>query len=150
MAVRIKKGDLLKAKETIIGHQVNCEGVAGVLAAAVFKKWPYAKKDYMDVTSRLGGKILLGMAYYTGMQKDGHIICNLFGQLKPGADYRPDRLEQALKQLASFAKIGKWSVALPYGLSCGICGGDWDEVLEIIERTMDGVDCVIYRREGDQ
>ena len=150
MAIKIKTGDLLKAKETIIAHQVNCFGVAGGLAAAVFKKWPYAKKDYEDITSRLPGKILLGMAYYTGQQKDGHIICNLFGQFKPGADYRPDRLEQALQQLASFAKCGNWSVALPYKLSCGICGGNWDEVLEIIERTMDGVDCVIYRRKGDE
>lgn len=145
--VKIKKGDLLKAKETIIAHQVNCRGVAGGLAAAVFKKWPYAKKDYTDLTSRLPGKTLLGMAQYTGIQKDGHIVCNLYGQLEPGADYRPDRLEQALKQLSEFAKIGGWSVALPWKLSCGICGGDWDEVQKIIERTMDGVDCVIYKKE---
>ena len=57
--------------------------------------------------------------------------------------------EQALQQLAATARIMKWSVALPWKLSCGICGGDWDEVQQIIERTMDGVDCVIYRREGD-
>lgn len=145
--VKIKTGDLLKAKETIIAHQVNCRGVAGGLAAAVFKKWPYAKKDYMDLTSRLNGKALLGMAQYTGVQKDGHIICNLYGQLEPGADYRPDRLEQALKQLAEFAKIMNCGVALPWRLSCGICGGDWDEVQKIIERTMDGVDCVIYKKE---
>ena len=41
------------------------------------------------------------------------------------------------------------SVALPYKLSCGICGGDWHEVLLMIQDTMTGVDCVIYRREGD-
>lgn len=148
--VTFKKGSLLDAKETIIGHQVNCRGIAGGLAAAVFKKWPYAKKDYMDITSRLNGKILLGMAYFTGMHRDGHIVANLFGQLEPGADYHPDRLTQALERLAAFAKIGNWSVALPYKISCGICGGDWDEVQQIIERTMDGVDCVIYQREGDE
>lgn len=147
--VTIKTGDVLKATEKVIGHQVNCMGVAGGLAAAVFRKWPYAGKDYADITTRLSGKILLGMAFFTGQQKDGHIICNLFGQFEPGADYRPDKLEQALTQLANFAKAGGYSVALPYKLSCGICGGDWDEVLGIIERTMDGVECVIYRREGD-
>lgn len=146
--VTIKNGDLLKAKEKIIGHQVNCFGGAAGLAAAVFKKWPYAKKDYEDITTRIPGKILLGMAFYTGQQKDGHIICNLFGQYTPGADYRPDKLEQALQQLANFAKAGGYSVALPWKLSCGICGGDWNEVLQIIERTMDGVDCVIYRKEN--
>lgn len=144
--VTIKNGDLLKAKEKIIGHQVNCLGMAGGLAADVFKKWPYARKDYMDITNRLPGKILFGMAFFTGQQKDGHIICNLFGQYNPGADYNPKKLEQALEQLGNFAKAGGYSVALPYKLSCGICGGDWDEVLQIIERTMDGVDCVIYRK----
>lgn len=144
-----KKGDLLKAKEKIIGHQVNCFGVSAGLAAAIFRKWPYAKKDYEDCTHRLPAKVLLGMTFFTGTQKDGHIIANLFGQFEPGAAYNPKRLEQALLQLANFAKAGGYSVALPYKLSCGIAGGDWDEVLAIIERTMEGVNCVIYQREGD-
>lgn len=147
--ITYKKGDLLKAKENIIGHQVNCVGVAGGLAASVFRKWPYARKDYTDLTKRLPGKVLFGMAHFTGQQKDGHIICNLFGQFNPGADYNPKKLEQALKQLGNFARTCGYSVALPYKLSCGIAGGDWDEVLAIIERTMDGVDCAIYQREGD-
>lgn len=144
-----KKGDLLKATEKIIGHQVNCFGVAAGLAAAVFRKWPYAKKDYMDLTTRLPARTLLGMTYYTGEQRDGHIIANLFSQYEPGPAYNPKKLEQALEQLGNFARAGGYSVALPYKLSCGIAGGDWDEVLQIIERTMDGVDCAIYQREGD-
>ena len=148
--VKFKNGDLLKAKEKVIAHQVNCHGAAGGLAYHVFKKWPVAGKDYMQLIERVQPKALLGMAQITGQQKDGHIICNLFGQFHPGADYRPDRLETALEQLANSARLMGWSVALPYKISCGICGGDWDEVLQIIERTMEGVDCVIYKREGDQ
>lgn len=147
--VTIKTGDLLKAKETVIAHQVNCQGVYGGLAAAVFRKWPAAKSDYLTITKRVQPKSLLGMAYSCGPQKDGHIICHLFGQFDPGADYRPERLEQALEQLANCAKIMGWSVSLPYKISCGICGGDWEEVQRIIERTMEDVECVIYRREGD-
>lgn len=147
--ITIKKGNLLYAKEKVIAHQVNCQGVAGGLAGAIFRKWPYAGKDYSDLTQRVPGKALLGMAHFTGQQKDGHIICNLYGQYNPGADYNPKKLEQALEMLGNSARLMKWSVALPYGLSCGIAGGDWDEVQQIIERTMDGVDCVIYRREGD-
>ena len=145
-----KKGDLLDAKEKVIAHQVNCFGGAAGLAAAIFRKWPYAKKDYTDVTTRLPAKTLLGMTYFTGQQRDGHIIANMFGQYEPGAAYNPKKLEQALEQVGNTARLMNWSVALPYGLSCGIAGGDWDEVLQIIERTMDGVDCVIYRREGDE
>lgn len=148
--ITIKTGDLLKAEETVIAHQVNCFGVAGGLAAHVFDKWPYAENDYMQMVHRANPWALLGMAQLTGQQKDGHIICNLYGQYHPGADYRPEELEKALAILGEQAKAMGWSVALPYKLSCGICGGDWNEVLQIIERTMDGVDCVIYQREGDR
>lgn len=144
-----KKGNLLTAKEKVIAHQVNCFGAAAGLAGAIFRKWPTAERDYQQLIKRCPPKSLLGMAQLTGEQKDRdrRVICNLFGQFQPGADYQPKRLEQALEMLGNTARIMKWSVALPHGLSCGICGGDWDEVLEIIERTMNGVDCVIYQKE---
>lgn len=148
--VTFKTGDLLKAEEKVIAHQVNCHGAAGGLAYHVFRKWPDAENDYMQLVQRAHPWSILGIAQTTGKQKDGHIICNLFGQYQPGADYRPDALEEALTDLGDMARAMGWSVALPYKLSCGICGGDWNEVLEIIERTMEGVDCVIYQREVDQ
>ncbi len=147
--VTIKNGNLLEATEDIIAHQVNCHGVAGGLAAAVFDKWPSAESDYMQLCRRQNPWALLGIAQLTGQQQDWHIICNLYGQYQPGADYRPESLRKALEQLARFAKTTGRSVALPYKLSCGICGGDWNEVQQIIEDTMEGVKCVIYRREGD-
>ena len=148
--ITIKTGDLLSATEDIIGHQVNCFGAAGGLAYHVFNKWPDAKNDYMHLVTRLKmKKALLGMAQLTGQQKDGHIIANIYGQYQPGADYRPDALEKALAMLGEEARTMNCSVALPYGISCGIAGGDWNEVLQIIERTMKDVDCAIYRREGD-
>lgn len=153
--ITMKTGDLLQAEEAIIAHQVNCCGAAGGLASAVFKKWPDAENDYYQIIDRChdaGGQgwALLGTAQFTGQQKDGHIITNLYGQYYPGEDYRPEELENALQNLAAFAIAYKKSVALPYKLSCGICGGDWNEVQQIIERTMKGVDCAIYRREGDE
>ena len=153
--ITIKTGDLLQATETIIGHQVNCCGAAGGLAAAVFSKYHDAENDYQQVIGRLQsaegvGYALLGKTMLTGQQRDGHIIANIFGQLLPGFDYRPADLQSALEMLARFAKSGGWSVALPWHISCGICGGDWTEVQQIIAETMKDVDCAIYRREGDQ
>lgn len=153
--VKVKKGDLLQAEETIIAHQVNCCGAAGGLAAAVFEKYPDAANDYIQITNRVRdaggqGRALLGMAQFTGQQRDGHIIANLYGQFYPGEDYRPEELESALQNLAAFAIAYRKSVALPYKLSCGICGGDWNEVQQIIKRTMKDVNCVIYQREGDE
>lgn len=148
--ITIKTGDLLEATEKVIGHQVNCFGVAGGLAYHMFEKYPDAENDYMQLIRRTGRPGLKGYAQLTGQQKDGHIICNIYGQYYPGSDYRPEALEKALASLGEQARTMGWSVALPYKISCGICGGDWDEVMEIIERTMTGVDCVIYQREGDQ
>ena len=144
-----KKGNLLSAKEKVIAHQVNCFGAAAGLAGAIFRKWPAAEQDYQQLIKRVPPKALLGMAQFTGEQRDRarHVICNLFGQYEPGPAYNSQRLEQALEMLGNTARIMKWSVALPYKLSCGIAGGDWDEVLEIIERPRDGVDCVIYQKE---
>lgn len=153
--VRIKSGDLLEATEKVIGHQVNCYGAVGGLAASVFSRWPYAKNDYLNLVDRYEQVAfhriqLLGLCQLTGQQKDGHIIANLYGQLRPGKDYRPESVERALRTLGSLARQNGWSVALPYKLSCGLCGGDWNEVYQIIERTMHGVDCTIYKRECDE
>ena len=147
--VRIKTGDLLNAPEKIIGHQVNCFGIAGGLAYHMFKHYPDAGNDYMQIVQRTNPWALRGITQLTGQQKDGHIIANIFGQYQAGADYRPDVLEDALRMLGDQARMMGWSVALPYKISCGICGGDWNEVQKILERTMKDVDCVIYRREGD-
>lgn len=152
--ITIKTGDLLNATETVIGHQVNCFGAAGGLAYDVFCKYPNAEKEYFDIvnwvrTSDLTPHALLGTVQCV-TQPDGHVVANLFGQLHPGANYCPAALEAALIRLKPKAQENGWSVALPYKLSCGICGGNWDEVLEIIERTMDGVECVIYQREEDK
>lgn len=149
--VTIKRGDLLNATEKVIAHQVNCMGIAGGLAADIFEKWPDAGNDYQQLWDRTVGLVnLLGLPQLTGQQKDGHIIANLYGQYYPGADYRPSALKKALTCLGELARQNGWNVALPYGLSCGICGGDWEEVLGIIEEAMEGVECVIYQREGDE
>ena len=145
--IRVKQGDILQAEETIIAHQVNCFGAAGGLAYHVFKKWPVAESDYQQLIHRTIDhlSVLLGIAQLTGQQPDGKIIANLYGQYLPGQDFRPSALRRALERLATVAKIMNTSVALPYGISCGICGGDWNEVQQIIEETMQGVDVTLYK-----
>ena len=153
--IQIKQGSLLDAEETIIAHQVNCFGVAGGLAYHVFEKWPDAKNDYQQITMRssqfMGGlENLLGMVQLTDQQPDGKIIANLFGQFRPGTDYQPDVLRRTLENLSALAKSLGASVAMPYGISCGICGGDWNEVRQIIEETMQGVDVALYKLDEQE
>lgn len=148
--IAIKKGDLLHATEDIIAHQVNCFGTSGGLAAAVFRRWPAASGDYHQITDRLQATAqqmsMLGHAQLSGQQPDGKIIANLYGQYFPGQDFRPGMLERAMGELADFARATGRSVAMPYGISCGICGGDLGIVRGIIERTMDGVAVTLYKK----
>ena len=81
--------------------------------------------------------------------ESGRVIANAFGQFYPGRDYRPESLKSALHEVALFARKEGLSVAVPYKISCGICGGDWDEVQKILAKTMKNVRCVIYRRPED-
>ena len=146
--VTVKTGDILEATENIIGHQVNCCGAAGGLAFAMFNAFPKAEDEYFKGIATPPRVHLLGTVQYAAITNDQK-VANIFGQFYPGADYRPDALSSALEQLGNDARENDWTVALPFYLSCGICGGDWSEVYDIIERTMEGVDCVLYRRVGD-
>ena len=141
-----KRGDLLNATETIIAHQVNCYGVAGGLAGLLFAKWPEAEQDYQRRISQTKlRQDLLGTCQLAEM-KDGHLIANLFGQYHPGADTKYDALEQALVDLArQLEEMHVNDIALPYKIGCGIGGGDWSKVQEIIQRTIGHMDVTIYR-----
>lgn len=146
MNVKIVSGDLLNAKEDIIVHQVNCFGAIGGLAVHVFNKYPEAWKDYDDIIEQhKNSSGLLGHCQLS-MQPDRKWVANIFGQYYPGADYRPEALRMAIRKLSEFARSLNLTVALPYKISCGICGGDWDEVLQMIEEEMKDVKCTIYRR----
>lgn len=47
--ISIVKGDITNAKENIICHQVNCQGVMGSgVAKALFTKYPQMRKDYFE------------------------------------------------------------------------------------------------------
>ena len=147
--VTVKSGDLLEATENIICHQVNCFGAAGGLAFDMFERFPDAADQYYAIVDDYRDKMmrqdLLGCAQVVVV---GHLryVANVFGQYYSGSDYRPDELRKALKVVAGFAKDNGLSVAIPHKLSCGICGGDWDEVFQIIEEVFEDVECVIYKR----
>jgi O-acetyl-ADP-ribose deacetylase (regulator of RNase III) len=140
-----KIGNILNATEDIIGHQTNCFGIAGGLAGDIFEKYEKAGKYYKNCCEAIVATAMLGTTYF--VKDKGKIIANIFGQFQPGADYRLHELKKALKQLADFAKQNNMSVALPYKLSCGIAGGNWDEVEATIEEVMQDVNVTIYKHK---
>jgi len=147
MSIEYAKGDILDwvGKVDCIGHQVNCYGVmGGGLALQIASKYPEVLRSYQDFIkdytyfnkSRRG---LLGICQTTSIGGNCW-IANLFGQYNTGGGVQTDynALATALSELeAKMLYIGKYKVALPVNLGCGLAGGDWKVVLPIIQKVFE-------------
>ncbi|WP_226035694.1 macro domain-containing protein [Aquibacillus saliphilus] len=147
--IKIVKKNILKAKENIIGHQVNCMGVMGAgLAKQIKDKYPFAYESYMyrwnDIENK---KDLLGTIKQS-KQKDGKIIAHIFSQYGYGRGRQQtnyDALEQGLRTLEIKARNFDQTVALPHGIGCGLAGGDWDTVYNIIDDIFKDYKVTLYK-----
>lgn len=160
--VKIVKGNILNASEDIIGHQVNCIGVmeAG-LALQIKKKFPNVFDEYRaflkeheekhrdGITSQ---KYPIGQVQFVAVE-DNKTVANIFGQIDVGGAKRHtdyEALKTALRAIRDAVTTEgsehyKKSVALPYGLGCGLAGGSWDVVSEIIEDTFANDEVTLYK-----
>jgi len=50
-----------------------------------------------------------------------------------------------LEELKNYAKINQLTVGLPYMLGCGLAGGGWNIVREMIEKVFIDYFVIIYR-----
>jgi hypothetical protein len=116
----------------IIIHQTNCLGVAGGLAGKLFEKYPNAFKIY-ERNLNLGGT-----SYYC--EGDTYIF-NANGQYGVGGvatNY--NALAHALGLISGEIDLLMYenapdqvSIYIPYKIGCGLGGGIWDTVLEILK-----------------
>lgn len=129
--------DILTAKEDIIVHQVNCQGTMGAgLALAIKNKYPLCYKMYRKACSDNKPNDLLGKIQILKMP-DGKIIINMFSQLNYGRNTRQTNYEVMTKcfdKIYKYAKINNLTVAIPYRIGCGLGGGSWPIVLNIISK----------------
>jgi O-acetyl-ADP-ribose deacetylase (regulator of RNase III) len=148
--IKIVKGDILQAKEDIIGHQVNCKGIMGAgLAKQIRNKYPIAYSEYKELCLKQGDRLLGATQYIDTL--DGKVIVNIFGQMGYGrnriqTDYKA--LEMALKSIkytVTETTLKNKSVALPYGIGCGLAGGDWDIVHSIISDVFNDYEITLYK-----
>lgn len=145
--IKYVNGNLLEATENIIGHQVNCKFVmrAG-LAKQIRHKYPKVYDSYMSASKQ---NDLLGKVQIVNINNE-RTVANLFTQYNYGrtglyTDYRA--LEEALVKLRQYSSKNNLDIALPYGLGCGLAGGDWNKVIKIIEDAFDGYRVSIYKME---
>jgi O-acetyl-ADP-ribose deacetylase (regulator of RNase III) len=125
--VKTIKGNLLDQKG-ILGHQVNMQGVMGAgLALAIRQTWPAVFAAYQNHRG------YLGECFITYAERDVW-VANLYGQDRLGRGTRQTNygaLSNALRELRFQSSDSQ--VYLPVGLGCGLAGGDWNIVRELIE-----------------
>lgn len=148
--IKVVEGNILDAKEDIIGHQVNCMGVMGSgLAKQIKDKYKNVYKRYKEHCKErdYDGFHLLGHNLLVEID-GGRYVSNLFGQRGYGKDKKQTdyvSLRLALIRLEKTARKNGLTVSLPYGLGCGLAGGDWDTVYEIIADIFEETGVVLYK-----
>lgn len=135
--IRERVGDLLQSDANIIAHQTNCMGVMGAGVALQIKNKlldERAFEKYVDLCKRKGEHLLGHVQYLQGAGEK--VIANVFGEYKPSydkVDTDYDSLKEALILLHEEAKKYELSVAIPGLMGCGLAGGDWNIVRDMIE-----------------
>lgn len=133
--IKIVQKDLFDTDAPIIAHQTNIEGVMGAGVAKTIKhKYPTVFEKYHSAcVTTTNRKSLLGKVQ---MIKDGNkIIANLFAESlyvniegNRKTDY--DALKECLIKLNQ--KCKGYKVAMPYKIGCGLGGGNWNIVQQLI------------------
>lgn len=146
----IKNGDLLKATEDIICHQVNPDGImGGGIALAIARKYPNCLKEYQSLCEErdFDYEELKGLALIVKVSDDLE-IANCFSQ-DPDFNTDYDALREIFGTILEVCKRSFKTVAIPYNYGCGIANGDWNTVTEILEELSDmyQVDINIYKLE---
>ncbi len=146
--LRVAGGDAVAALKSgdinVLAHQVNLQGVMGAgIAKQIREAFPNVYELYREAvrTHELGlanvQLVRVGPSQW---------IANIAGQSKFGrggnhTDY--GALRMAFSDLAEFLDGTSLRVGLPYGFGCGLAGGDWSIVSQIIAEHLP--QAVLYR-----
>ncbi len=104
------------------------------LAKHITDRYPFVREEYMRARPIIGSVLLCALP-------GGQSLANLYAQYyvrhyvgECCTDY--GALKMALSWVRDYAVAGHHSsVAIPYGMGCGLAGGDWGIVLGIISEV---------------
>lgn len=148
--IHIQDGNLLKSDCNVIAHCCNCQGGFGSgIAGQIRKYFPYAYEAFrLDnrTPEDKFGTLSVGLS-----DCGGYDIFNLYGQLNYGYDKKQYVDYNALLQsmIMMMETISDWKsrstkqfkIGMPYLIGCGLAGGDWKTVEELIL----SVSCQFYQ-----
>ena len=135
------KGDVLNAPFQIIAHQVNCKGVMGAgLAKQIRNKYPDMFIAYKRICDSEAAHLGDCLGWYA---HDGHYIMNIFAQDGYGRDktytnYESMRvaflngIDKFRQEADIYEKDVQLTIAIPYMIGCGLAGGDWGKVKDVL------------------
>lgn len=133
------KGDALEIfkqnKDAALIHQVNCKGVmAAGIAKQIRKEYPEHYVDFIKKESKLGSFVITTVEDY----KD---VIGIFGQDKYGNDgTRYTNYAALVEDIISLIDLADAGIIsrnfiLPKYIGCGLGGGDWNIVKELLIDT---------------
>lgn len=150
--MNIVNGNLLSFTTGIIGHQVNCQMVMGAgIAKQIRARYPVVFDEYKKVMGELSPENRLGKCQMVEVLPGQFYVANIFSQFHfrpPGVvhtDY--GALAMSLRNLnrwksMSIPKDVEFPIYLPFGIGCGLAGGDWNIVQGIIRDAISDVTIV--------
>ncbi len=156
MTDRIKIGNILDAPENIICHQVNMQKKMGSgLAKQIKDKYPHVYNTYLSHNGHLGDVLIVKV------NEDSELlnykaIANIYSQNKygyDGAQYTDYiALRDGLHDIVAHIKASNrvhpnvlFSLAIPYNIGCGLGGGNWAVVHDIIKEECKDIEYSIYK-----
>lgn len=151
-----KSGNILECAEDIIVQSVNHKGVMGSgLAKQIKGKWSnidHETESYKIICRNFSFDYIRKTGLVSWYFADDKIVANIFGQESYGRENKRytdyTSLINGLSSVFSKAKLENLSIAIPYGIGCGLGGGDWDVVLCFISELhekFNSPEVVIYK-----
>ena len=161
--IKILKGDLLNAKETYICQQCNCVTIKSHgLSKYISDKYNWANpykirpKKSENTTSQPDEPGTIVSLEHPDIPEKYPIILCLMGQWCPGKPgiynkYYPNKYDDTYKNrkkwfqecLDILDEHNYETVAIPYGIGCGLAGGKWNEYKKMLEECNTKI--VIYQ-----
>ena len=150
----VTDGDLVRAKDIdIFVHQCNCFATMGAgIAKQIAAAYPEVKEADKQNFKKKGAYGQLGTILPVCCH-DRRVCVNMYSQFHYGKGKQTDyeAFSKCLRELTWFAKDRPEKIiGFPYGIGCGLAGGDWNVVEEMLREFSEKVpnDVCIVRFAG--
>ena len=147
--IKVVKGNLLDATETIIAHQVNCQKkMNSGVAKAIREKYTVVFDRYCKIEPKLG------FVDFISVDDGIHYIANMYAQDRYGYDGKQytdyEAFRQCCKSIVNECRLSKhmkkeFNVAMPYKIASDRGGADWDKIMDILLEEFIDINLTLYK-----